>query len=1162
MPGSTINTTVTTTVTLNSGTYTSPLRILSSAAIEPSAYAATGLVATTAGYVLNEGLITAGATGVGVNLAVATLTNNGTIKGGSGTNGGNAVDLSGGTLFNQGDIAGGSATGTGGIGIDLTAGQLNNYGIISGGAGATGGTGVYLLTNTFTNYGTIEGGTGSTNGIGLAFKSGGTLRNLGVIGGSDAVTFGTGASRLILIPTAAFTGAVVANAAYTNILELTSAATSGTLTGIDTQYQNFSTIAVDTGANWTLTGTSTLGGNTSLLVAGKLTNTGAVTGGNVQVVGGSLSNRGTIAAGVTLASGSVANSGTINAGSSTVGISVAVGQLTNTGTIYGDIGVSFASGGTLTNASFIAGMTDAVTFGTGAARLILDPGASFSGTIVTDASFGNTLELAGTSAATLTGALDTQYQGFGTIKVDSGANWTLTAPNTIAATTSVIVYSRLAVAGGLTNNGDIIGPRFGPVPQTPIVYLTAGTLNNIGSIAGVGVVTGSLTNSGMISGGAGVVSNGGIGVAITTGMVSNSGTITGGIGASSPGYLGVGGSGGAGVSVAAGILLNFSTITGGAGGNGGYGFGIHAEAMEGPGGAGVELAAGTLKNHGLVIGGHAGTVVSGIGAFGGIGVQVVAGALQNYGTIVGGAGNSGGRGVDANAGTVTNSGTIIGGAAAYPGTGGAGVWFHGAGTLIDGGFIGHGGKGTTAIYFGNAARLILGPEAQINGSVSAASTFSHVLELATGSGIGTIAGLGSTVAGFNTIAFDRSADWFIGGNTAGLAAGETITGFAYGDTIELTNFVSTHHSFNSSGLILAAAGTAETLGIVGTFSSGDFYVTNDGTNSFIELITVCFLSGTRILTSNGEVPVESLRAGDRVITHSGSTRPIAWIGSGRVLATRGRRTAATPVIIRKDALADNVPCRDLRVTKGHSLFIDGALIPVEFLVNHRSIVWDDRAQEVTIYHVELDTHDVLIADGAPAESYRDDGNRWLFHNANAGWHQPTQEPCAPILTGGPVVDALWRRLLDRAGSRPGLPQTNDPDLHLVVDGVRLDASSRHGDVLTFRLVRRPQSIRIVSRCAAPDQLGLARDPRELGVALRQIIIVRGPNLALVETEDERLADGYHKFEPTNRIRWTDGNGEIPCSLMADLSGPFSIELDVAGYSKYPLPGETEGRAAA
>src|SRR6185437_8984027 len=182
--------------------------------------------------------------------------------------------------------------------------------------------------------------------------------------------------------------------------------------------------------------------------------------------------------------------------------------------------------------------------------------------------------------------------------------------------------------------------------------------------------------------------------------------------------------------------------------------------------------------------------------------------------------------------------------------------------------------------------------------------------------------------------------------------------------------------------------------------------------------TICFARGTLIATPEGEKPVESLREGDLLLTFSGRSAPVRWIGRGRVMVARGRRTAATPVVVRKGALADNVPHHDLRITKGHSLFIDDALIPIEFLVNHRSILWDDRAREVAIYHVELATHDVIIANGVPAETYRDDGNRWLFQNANSGWHLPPQEPCAPVLTGGPVVDAIWRRLLERAGPQP------------------------------------------------------------------------------------------------------------------------------------------------
>jgi hypothetical protein len=182
-----------------------------------------------------------------------------------------------------------------------------------------------------------------------------------------------------------------------------------------------------------------------------------------------------------------------------------------------------------------------------------------------------------------------------------------------------------------------------------------------------------------------------------------------------------------------------------------------------------------------------------------------------------------------------------------------------------------------------------------------------------------------------------------------------------------------------------------------TASDFTFYVTFSGAGTFSGDVTTpetaCFLPGTHIATPTGEVRVERLAVGDMVRTATGARR-LEWIGTGCVMVTRGRRSAATPIIVRKGALADNVPHQDLHITKGHSLFFDGVLIPAEFLVNHRSIVWDDFAREVTVYHLELDAHDILLANGAPAESYRDDGNRWLFRNANSGWGLPPQEPCA------------------------------------------------------------------------------------------------------------------------------------------------------------------------
>ena len=382
----------------------------------------------------------------------------------------------------------------------------------------------------------------------------------------------------------------------------------------------------------------------------------------------------------------------------------------------------------------------------------------------------------------------------------------------------------------------------------------------------------------------------------------------------------------------------------------------------------------------------------------------------------------------------------------------------------------------------------------------------------------------------------------------------TIVGFGGGNTIDIegslyTDAVFTQGTSGAAGtLTLSGVGFDPlSMAVEGSYSSDSFVATPGTTDT---IVTLCFVAGTRIAAPHGEVPVEQLAVGDKVLTVSGGERSIVWIGTGRVLATRGQRNAATPVIVRKGALADNVPHRDLRVTKGHSLFIDGVLIPVEELINHRSILWDDRAQEVSIYHVELETHDVLIADGAPAESYRDDGNRWLFRNANAGWHLPPQAPYAPVLSDGAVVDAVWQRLLERAGPRPGVPLTDDPDLHLLVDGERVDAVSPDGLLRVFRLADKPRSMRILSRSAMPQELGLARDPRLLGVALRQIQVTQAARMRVADPDDTQLTDGFHEFESDNGFRWTDGDAAIPPELFAGLSGPLEVVLQLGPTMRY------------
>jgi hypothetical protein len=374
-----------------------------------------------------------------------------------------------------------------------------------------------------------------------------------------------------------------------------------------------------------------------------------------------------------------------------------------------------------------------------------------------------------------------------------------------------------------------------------------------------------------------------------------------------------------------------------------------------------------------------------------------------------------------------------------------------------------------------------------------------------------------------------------------------------GDVLELPGTSVSNVTFGASSVtVTTSAGTFAFTNVAYGAPISHFAAAPDASTDLEAISLLCFCKGTLIRTPSGDVPVEQLRIADRVVTWASEYRPITWIGVGRVLATRGRRNAATPVIVRKGALADNVPSADLRVTKGHAFLLDGVLIPVEFLVNHRSILWDDRAQEVALYHIELATHDVLIANGAPAESYRDDGNRWLFQNVSSACSPGQQPPCVPVLTGGPIVDQVWRRLLARSGPRPKLALTDDPDLHVVMGGRRLDATRTYGTVQVFCLPPRVplRDVRIVSLAAAPDELGLARDPRALGVAMQSVTVLSGSRHRTIVAGDGRLSEGFHVYEPGLDIRWTDGDAALPNDLFDGFVSPAELLLQLNGATRY------------
>jgi hypothetical protein len=146
----------------------------------------------------------------------------------------------------------------------------------------------------------------------------------------------------------------------------------------------------------------------------------------------------------------------------------------------------------------------------------------------------------------------------------------------------------------------------------------------------------------------------------------------------------------------------------------------------------------------------------------------------------------------------------------------------------------------------------------------------------------------------------------------------------------------------------------------------------------------CFLRGTRILTPQGEQPIEELRIGDMVQTVSGEPKPIKWIGHMR-FERDGQASwdeEIAPVKIARGAFNGDLPDSDLYVSCRHRFFINGLLIPARDLVNGSSITTLSamEADVLEYLHVELEDHDVILANGAPAETLEGNADRADFDN--------------------------------------------------------------------------------------------------------------------------------------------------------------------------------------
>ena len=341
----------------------------------------------------------------------------------------------------------------------------------------------------------------------------------------------------------------------------------------------------------------------------------------------------------------------------------------------------------------------------------------------------------------------------------------------------------------------------------------------------------------------------------------------------------------------------------------------------------------------------------------------------------------------------------------------------------------------------------------------------------------------------------------------------------------------------------------------------------------------CFVAGTRILADHGEVAVEELAFGERVVTAAGQHRPIKWLGCRALdCRTHPRPRDVRPVRIAAHAFGDNKPTRDLYLSPGHAICADAngeVLVPVKALINGSTVIQADAAK-LTYWHIELATHDILLAENLPAESYLDLGNRQFFRGADrlSSGGVPDAPPaaaeganfCRPVYDSGVRINLLRAQLRENAkdlGWR--LQKSNFADLCAIADGERLEAKTT-GLAAEFAVPAATRNLTLVCTPVRPSGLGLSDDTRELGVYLQRLTFDDDSGAPVtIGADDERLRTGFYNAEQGRR--WTSGQARIPHEMFADISKGFTLRVELANpalprWAPPPKPAPAKLKAGA
>ncbi len=332
------------------------------------------------------------------------------------------------------------------------------------------------------------------------------------------------------------------------------------------------------------------------------------------------------------------------------------------------------------------------------------------------------------------------------------------------------------------------------------------------------------------------------------------------------------------------------------------------------------------------------------------------------------------------------------------------------------------------------------------------------------------------------------------------------------------------------------------------------------TGDVVKADSPCFVAGTRIAAASGEVRVESLRPGDTVRTADGRLAPVVWVGH------RTLRDAA-PIRISPSAVAQGVPSRALLLSPDHAVLVEGVLVPAHLLANGATVTVCP-AGPATYVHVELDRHDILLAEGLATESFLDTGNRGQFDReagvrplfAACSKERPQASVaaygargCAPLVLDGPALQRAHRRLLRRARAL-GWTLGKAAAVMVLADGRRLPASQDAAG-LTCLLPAGTCAVRLISRQFVPRHLDASRhDGRRLGIAAAIRLDGEAPI-------DSAFAAGWYPPDAGCDWRWTNGDAVLAVN---PTSQPVTLEVRLleAGGRYWQAPVTRRERRAA